>query len=184
MKRHGLTKSIRFKVFARDNFTCRYCGRQSDEVKLVIDHITPLCQGGTNSEDNLITACEPCNQGKAGKTIAQSAPSDMDRLRIHQEFQEQSALHKHAVEACRIRKKIQRDICNYFCQATCRSKMNTPLLLVLTAFAREFGPELVFEWIDIATRRLGVNQGDNTYGRYISGIRRHYLEDLNARKIS
>jgi 5-methylcytosine-specific restriction endonuclease McrA len=64
-----ISKRVRFAILERDNFTCRYCGRQSDAVKLEIDHLTPVSQGGTNDESNLFTSCFDCNRGKAAKTI-------------------------------------------------------------------------------------------------------------------
>jgi 5-methylcytosine-specific restriction endonuclease McrA len=34
----------------RDNFTCKYCGKNTteDKVKLVVDHIIPRSKGGSN----------------------------------------------------------------------------------------------------------------------------------------
>jgi len=57
---------IRFKVFQRDAFTCRYCGRSplEDKVKLHCDHIVPRVRGGEDELENLVTACSDCNSGK------------------------------------------------------------------------------------------------------------------------
>lgn len=66
MNRTPVSKRTRFDTFKRDHFTCQYCGKQPPAVVLVIDHATPVCAGGTNDPENLITACESCNQGKAG----------------------------------------------------------------------------------------------------------------------
>lgn len=55
---------LRFKIFARDNFTCVYCGRKPPEATLVIDHIQPVVDGGKTVPDNLTTACFECNNGK------------------------------------------------------------------------------------------------------------------------
>lgn len=65
IKSSGLLK-LRFEVFMRDNFTCRYCGRtvKEDGVKLHIDHIIPKSKGGKNNLSNLITSCLECNYGK------------------------------------------------------------------------------------------------------------------------
>lgn len=64
-KRDQLPPGVRWWVLKRDNFRCRYCGRDvNNGVKLHVDHITPLSKGGTNYEDNLITSCEDCNIGK------------------------------------------------------------------------------------------------------------------------
>jgi len=62
--RKPITKRIRFDVFKRDRFTCTYCGGRSPSVVLHVDHIIPICGGGTNNFDNLTTSCEDCNVGK------------------------------------------------------------------------------------------------------------------------
>lgn len=60
--------TIRARIFERDDFTCQYCGARG--VKLQCDHIFPVKHGGTHEDDNLVTACEPCNRAKAGKIVA------------------------------------------------------------------------------------------------------------------
>lgn len=69
MARKSTGKRLRFEIFKRDRFTCQYCGAQPPDVVLVVDHITPVAAGGDNDPTNLITACEPCNQGKADKPL-------------------------------------------------------------------------------------------------------------------
>jgi hypothetical protein len=55
----------RFKVFERDHFRCRYCGRgPMDNAILHADHIFPKSKGGSDKMDNLITSCQDCNFGK------------------------------------------------------------------------------------------------------------------------
>ncbi len=56
---------IRFEIFKRDSFTCRYCGRKSPEVVLELEHVTALANGGTDDEMNLVTSCWECNRGKS-----------------------------------------------------------------------------------------------------------------------
>ena len=63
--RRSTGKRLRFEIFKRDHFTCQYCGAQPPSIVLVIDHIDPVAEGGLTVIENLITACEPCNQGKA-----------------------------------------------------------------------------------------------------------------------
>lgn len=58
--------SDRWKVWRRDNFTCRYCGSWAQY--LTLDHVIPETEGGTNTQDNLVTACSSCNQKKGSKT--------------------------------------------------------------------------------------------------------------------
>lgn len=67
--RKSISKSLRFAVLRRDGFTCQYCGARPPAVELVIDHVRPVAEGGTNDPDNLLTACEPCNQGKRDKGV-------------------------------------------------------------------------------------------------------------------
>jgi 5-methylcytosine-specific restriction endonuclease McrA len=44
---------------------CFYCGM--DGVKLGIDHVVPLCNGGKHSIENVVPACRDCNERKARK---------------------------------------------------------------------------------------------------------------------
>ena len=66
----ALSKSIRFEIFKRDNFTCQYCGRKAPEAILEIDHIIPKKENGTNKTYNLITSCFECNRGKSHKVLS------------------------------------------------------------------------------------------------------------------
>lgn len=65
MPRKAVSKKLRFDVFKRDSFKCQYCGSAPPSVILHVDHINPVASGGTNSIDNLITACSACNLGKS-----------------------------------------------------------------------------------------------------------------------
>lgn len=67
--RAGVTKGVRFRVLERDGFRCVYCGATPEDDPLVIDHVQPVADGGTDDIDNLATACEPCNLGKAGRPL-------------------------------------------------------------------------------------------------------------------
>lgn len=68
MIREPLSKKLKFEVLKRDKFTCQYCGKQSPEFRMEIDHIKPVCEGGKTHLTNLITACFDCNRGK-GKIL-------------------------------------------------------------------------------------------------------------------
>lgn len=65
MKRKAISKKTRFDIFKRDGFQCMYCGSAPPKVLLHVDHIVPVKEGGGNEIDNLVTACEGCNLGKA-----------------------------------------------------------------------------------------------------------------------
>lgn len=76
--RTPLSKRARFEVFKRDLFTCQYCGQHPPNVELEVDHITPVAEGGSNEEGNLVTACFDCNRGKAAVALT-SAPKTLDQ---------------------------------------------------------------------------------------------------------
>lgn len=59
-------------LFARDLYTCQYCGRHRTQLKereaLNRDHIIPKSRGGDNTWDNCTTACTTCNSKKDDRT--------------------------------------------------------------------------------------------------------------------
>ncbi|MEN2992147.1 MAG: HNH endonuclease [Bacteroidia bacterium] len=65
-KQVPLTKA---NVFRRDGFRCVYCGSSQ---ALTLDHVVPRSQGGDDSWENLVTACESCNRRKGNRTPAQA----------------------------------------------------------------------------------------------------------------
>ncbi len=63
-------KLSRRTVFARDNYTCQYCGLQTRE--LTIDHVVPRRLGGRTAWENVVAACRKCNTRKSDKPLDQS----------------------------------------------------------------------------------------------------------------
>jgi 5-methylcytosine-specific restriction endonuclease McrA len=63
-------KITRRAIFARDRWTCQYCGRERG--KLTIDHVIPRCKGGPSSWDNIVTCCAPCNRRKGDRLPRQA----------------------------------------------------------------------------------------------------------------
>lgn len=49
------------------NGWCPYCGESGN--KLSVDHVVPICKGGTNAIENLIPCCRPCNNKKHTKDL-------------------------------------------------------------------------------------------------------------------
>jgi 5-methylcytosine-specific restriction endonuclease McrA len=58
-------------LFARDRYSCQYCGRHRTELRgrefLTRDHVIPVSRGGANDWGNVVTACSPCNNRKASR---------------------------------------------------------------------------------------------------------------------
>jgi len=63
----GAWADLRAAVYARDKFTCQYCGAR--DQRLECDHVIPLSRGGPSDLGNLVTACKPCNRSKGAKTL-------------------------------------------------------------------------------------------------------------------
>lgn len=68
-KKHQVSRHKRWRVLARDNFRCVYCGSTAEAKELHIDHLYPQALGGTDDEDNLVTACIDCNIGKRSELL-------------------------------------------------------------------------------------------------------------------
>ena len=50
-------------VFARDNWTCQYCGKAAENV----DHVIPRSKGGEHAWENVVAACRRCNSRKENR---------------------------------------------------------------------------------------------------------------------
>lgn len=65
----SIWKTIRDRIFSRDDYTCQYCGARG--IKLECDHVHPVSRGGSHDDSNLVTACVGCNRSKRAKTVAE-----------------------------------------------------------------------------------------------------------------
>ena len=58
-------------LFARDQYTCQYCGRHKRDFKkserLTREHVKPISKGGEDTWENVTTACSTCNHKKGSK---------------------------------------------------------------------------------------------------------------------
>jgi len=100
------TKKFEYGIFARDNWSCRFCGVRGvdprarkvitslfpDETRwagkdkdkhhaflalsLSLDHILPYSRGGDNTDSNLLAACYPCQFGRNNWTLEEVGLND------------------------------------------------------------------------------------------------------------
>ena len=56
-------------LFARDKHMCLYCGDYLYDCELTRDHVVPASRGGTDTWENVVTACRTCNHFKADKLL-------------------------------------------------------------------------------------------------------------------
>ena len=59
----------RIKVYERDGFKCRYCGKQLTRFTATLDHVKAVTEDGDNSLENLVTACLGCNSRKHRRPV-------------------------------------------------------------------------------------------------------------------
>ena len=61
-------EAIRDRVLERDGYRCAYCGNEATEA----DHVIPKVKGGTDTMDNLVSACRRCNGSKQDRIEART----------------------------------------------------------------------------------------------------------------
>ena len=82
---------LRAQILERNGYTCLLCGagpgdpdptRLGRKLRLEIDHLLPLSQGGVNEPDNLRVLCSACNQARANiETASETARNLLARIR-------------------------------------------------------------------------------------------------------
>ena len=63
-RRKTMSDRTRFLVLKRDRYQCQMCHKVGGELE--VDHVLPVCRGGSESLENLQTLCKRCNRGKGG----------------------------------------------------------------------------------------------------------------------
>ncbi len=168
--RKHISKTVRFSVFARDNFTCVYCGRQPPSVVLELEHFIPVCQGGTNEETNLKTSCADCNDGKGKKTIKQSAPTEIDQLKIAQELAEKRARLNEIASFSRVADELRQEVVDKWCEVLQVESCNRQSVSIIMNLIQEFSVPCVMEWMHIAAERTYFRETKAI--KYLCGIAR------------
>jgi 5-methylcytosine-specific restriction endonuclease McrA len=67
---------------------CCYCRRVFFCTELTVEHLIPLCLGGTNDPSNIALACSPCNHNRGKEAWVQK------RLLNKKRHEEYSAQHR------------------------------------------------------------------------------------------
>lgn len=80
----GVTATQRARILLRNGYTCQICGSGAGDphpldptkkLRLHIDHIVPVSQGGTDEDSNLRVLCSACNEGR--KDLQVPVPKQM-----------------------------------------------------------------------------------------------------------
>jgi 5-methylcytosine-specific restriction endonuclease McrA len=65
-------KFSRSNIYARDQYSCQYCGAKLPVKQLNYDHVIPRSKGGKTDWSNVATSCFSCNSRKGNKTLKQA----------------------------------------------------------------------------------------------------------------
>jgi len=77
-----LKKKQRMKVYELYGGRCAYCGCGISFKQMQVDHVVPLCNGGTYEDENLLPACRSCNHRKNGESLERYRKSVEDFLKV------------------------------------------------------------------------------------------------------
>jgi 5-methylcytosine-specific restriction endonuclease McrA len=72
IRRRRPIKFSRVNIYARDRYTCQYCGTKRTLAELTFDHVIPRKLGGKTTWTNIATSCGTCNLKKGGRTPEQA----------------------------------------------------------------------------------------------------------------
>ena len=179
----SVSKSVRFDIFARDAFTCQYCGRRPPEVVLELDHIYPRAKGGGDEVINLITACWDCNRGKSAKIISKIAPrpdADLAFLRVQQEIAEVKRFVAAEKKLAAMNKKLVASLQSIWVEYLTEDRH--PTARVLLPWVKRYGADEVATSIKLASTaymrgNFGSYNATTKAIRYVGGILRN--RDIN-----
>lgn len=165
-KRRALSKKSRFDVFKRDGFACQYCGDHPPKVLLHVDHIVAVANGGTNDEDNLITACEPCNLGKGARPLDAAPETLADKAARIAEAEEQLAGYSAVMEAKR--ERVEAEVWRVVAALTGESSIARDRYQSIKMFIGKLGVHEVLDAAEIA--RAQTWHPSSAQFKYFCGI--------------
>lgn len=155
MPRKPIPKGVRFEIFKRDLFTCQYCGAHPPGVLLHIDHIVAVAQGGTNDQDNLVTACQACNIGKGAKDLKQVPDSLKEQAMVAAEKEAQLLGYQQILEAKRQRIEEEKWRVAEILEPGCSENgTRRDWLSAISRFIERLGVHEVMDSADIAVSRF------------------------------
>jgi hypothetical protein len=175
-KRQAISASLRWSVYARDSFTCRYCGAQAGQegVELIIDHVVSVAEGGDNRIDNLVTSCRNCNGGKGPRSLMAAPTSEAVVARIHERastLQQQAAALSASIEAQR---QLEQMAVNLKCEAYGVDSISLEKGEVahIIKLCQVYGADQVLAWYQIAAAKVRPRAAI----KYVYGIVRRVRE--------
>jgi hypothetical protein len=161
----NISKSMRFDIFQRDNYTCQYCGRTPPEAILVIDHLTPVAENGTDDFDNLITSCKDCNDGKSDKLILNFTGGISK-----EEWRER--LRGKRIQMLQQRQERLEEVAYHWRKITGQNYLTEDDNRAIQTFAEIYEPDWIKAAIEIAVRKKAAD-----HIRYTAAILRNWAKN-------
>lgn len=181
MARKSTGKKLRFDILKRDGFTCQYCGRHPPTVLLHVDHIVPVVDGGEETAENLITACQDCNLGKGARPLSVAPESLLSKADQIAEAEEQLRGYQElmAERSQRIEDETWR-VAEILWPGSSKSGADRADLVSIKNFIKRLG---VFEVIDLA--EIAINRkpyGGRSAWLYFCGCCWRRVRELDGTK--
>ena len=179
----SVSPKVRFEVFKRDNFTCRYCGYKTPKVILEVDHVIPRSKGGPDEINNLVTSCWECNRGKGATLLSDipNEPSLHDKTILMLEREMQLAEFNEIKRRIREREDNQIDeLLAFWDDLASGHARQFPEIPTLRRYLKVISVEDIKNAMEIAFSKKSDWVGVN----YLYGILRNWKNDSKSRKES
>lgn len=167
----AVPRGLRFEVFKRDGFRCRYCGRGPEAVLLEADHVVPEHDGGPTTIENLVTACADCNRGKGARSLT-TAPAELDLAARAHDLEERAAQITAMLEAGAHLAAAHDELVDRLAGEWDARVGGDLDRASLSVFARHFSYEQLVAAMDITGSRRGLSWSARF--RYFAGILRNW----------
>lgn len=160
-----ISKGKRFDVFQRDQHTCQYCGRRPPEIELVVDHLLPVAEGGTDDFENLVASCADCNSGKSAKLIEKFTDG-------HTKEAWRDLIRQKRDELLASRRSRLEEVIAFWSECRKRRFISEYDLRFIHSFIERYDPD----WIKTAIR-ISTDSSCSNYGKYTAGILRKWAQN-------
>lgn len=175
--RKTISKRLRFEIFKRDSFTCQYCSSKPPKVPLEIDHIIAVSKGGTNEEENLITACFDCNRGKSNvelSSLPETVLTKTEKLKLAQlQYREFLKIRKKEKE---IKNALINEVEDIYSRFFPDYEFAERFKISVKTFIDKLGIEEVNESMEVACSKLRLNESKVL--KYFCGICWNKIKEL------
>lgn len=159
MARKPISKRLRFEIFKRDGFKCKYCGATNDASQLHVDHVIPVSRGGSNDPLNLVTACILCNSGKSDVPLSSLPESIEIRHKAEKKAKKSlEAMARTAIEKTELIDNCQWAVADIFMEAFNEDGIRKDWLASIRMFVSRMDLHDVIEAMTISTLKMPHNK--------------------------